>query len=37
MAVESEERSELVNELLKQVGQTVGDKTHVSSVFGEPV
>ena len=37
MAVESEERSELVNELLERVGQTVGDKAHVSSVFGEPV
>ena len=37
MAVESEERLELVNELLKRVGQTVGDKTHVLSVFGEPV
>jgi uncharacterized spore protein YtfJ len=37
MAVEAEERSLLVNDLLERVGQTVGDKAHVSSVFGEPV
>jgi uncharacterized spore protein YtfJ len=37
MAVAAEERSELVNELLKRIGQTVGEKAHASTIFGEPV
>jgi len=37
MAVETSERSELVNELLEQIGQTVGRRAQASAVFGEPV
>jgi uncharacterized spore protein YtfJ len=36
MATEME-RSQLVDELLERIGQTVGDKAKVSTVFGEPV
>jgi uncharacterized spore protein YtfJ len=37
MAVAAEERSELVNELLERVAQTVGQKAQASTIFGEPV
>jgi uncharacterized spore protein YtfJ len=38
MAVEAqEERSELVNELLERIGQTVGERAQASTVFGEAV
>jgi uncharacterized spore protein YtfJ len=37
MAVAAEERSELVNQLLERIGQTVGEKAHASTIFGEPV
>ena len=37
MAVTAEERSELVNELLERIGQTVGQKAQASTIFGEPV
>jgi uncharacterized spore protein YtfJ len=37
MPVEAREQSQLVNELLEQVGQTVGQRAQVSAVFGEPV
>jgi uncharacterized spore protein YtfJ len=37
MAVETSERSELVNELLERIGQTVGRRAQASAVFGEPV
>src|ERR671924_550922 len=37
MAVGAEERSQLVNELLERVGQTVGQRAQVSTIFGEPV
>jgi len=37
MAVAADERSELVNELLERVGQTLGDKAQASTIFGEPV
>jgi uncharacterized spore protein YtfJ len=33
----TETRSQLVDELLQRVGETVGDKAKVSTVFGEPV
>lgn len=37
MAVDAQERSQLVNELLERVGKAVGQKAHVSTIFGEPV
>jgi uncharacterized spore protein YtfJ len=37
MAVAAEERSELVNELLERVAQTVGQKAQASTIFAEPV
>lgn len=37
MATEMQERSQLVDELLERIGQTVGDNAKVSTVFGEPV
>jgi uncharacterized spore protein YtfJ len=37
MAVEAHERALLVNELLERIGQTVGKRAQVSTVFGEPV
>src|SRR5689334_9316108 len=37
MSTETSERSELVNELLERIGQTVGTRADASSVFGEPV
>jgi uncharacterized spore protein YtfJ len=37
MAVEAEKRTELVDELLGRIGQTVGQKAQVSTVFGEAV
>src|SRR5262249_60904457 len=35
--VEAQEGSQLVNELLDQIGQSVGKRAQVSTVFGEPV
>lgn len=37
MAVETQQRSELVNELLERVGQTVGQRAQAATIFGEPV
>jgi uncharacterized spore protein YtfJ len=37
MAVEPQERAELVNELLERIGQTVGKTAQVGTIFGEPV
>jgi uncharacterized spore protein YtfJ len=37
MAVEAQERSQLVNELLERIGQTVGERAQASTIFGEPV
>lgn len=37
MAIEAQRRTELVDELLDRIGQTVGQKAQVSTVFGEPV
>ncbi|HEY6605857.1 MAG TPA: spore germination protein GerW family protein [Gaiellaceae bacterium] len=37
MATEAQRRTELVDELLDRIGQTVGQKAQVSTVFGEPV
>jgi uncharacterized spore protein YtfJ len=37
MAVEAQERAQLVNELLERIGHTVGQRAHVSTIFGEPV
>lgn len=37
MAVAAQERSELVNELLERIGDTVGQRAQVSTIFGEPV
>lgn len=37
MAVETRERSEMVTELLERIGQAVGQKADVSTIFGEPV
>jgi uncharacterized spore protein YtfJ len=33
----SQEASELADELLRRIGDTVGDKVKASTVFGEPV
>jgi uncharacterized spore protein YtfJ len=37
IAVEVQERAQLVNELLERIGQTVGQRAQVSTIFGEPV
>ena len=37
MTVETSERSELVNELLERIGETVGRRAQASAVFGDPV
>ena len=37
MAVEAQERAQLVNELLERIGQTVGQKAQASTIFGDPV
>ena len=37
MSAEAQERSQLVNELLERIGETVGRRAQVSAVFGEPV
>ena len=37
MDAEAGTRSQLVDELLERIGQTVGQRAHVSTVFGEPV
>jgi uncharacterized spore protein YtfJ len=33
----AQERPELVHALLERIGDTVGGKAHVSTIFGEPV
>jgi uncharacterized spore protein YtfJ len=37
MAMETKERTRLVNDLLERVGQTVGERANVSTIFGEAV
>src|SRR6266568_3085238 len=37
MAVGTQERSQLVTELLERIGETVGNRAQVSTIFGEPV
>jgi uncharacterized spore protein YtfJ len=37
MAVRPPERSEMVTELLERIGEAVGHRAQVSTVFGEPV
>jgi uncharacterized spore protein YtfJ len=37
MAVEVQERSRLVEDLLERIGESVGHRAQVSAVFGEPV
>jgi len=37
MPVEASERSELVDELLERIGESVGKRADASTVFGEPV
>jgi uncharacterized spore protein YtfJ len=37
MAVQTQERAELANELLEQIGQTVGQRAQASTIFGEAV
>jgi uncharacterized spore protein YtfJ len=37
VATQVDNRLELVEELLQRIGNTVGDKANVSSVFGQPV
>jgi uncharacterized spore protein YtfJ len=37
MATATDERSQLVNDLLERIGQTVGDRAQASAIFGEPV
>lgn len=37
MAVDTQERSELANELLEQIGQTVGQRAQAATIFGEAV
>jgi uncharacterized spore protein YtfJ len=37
MAVQTQERAEMVNALLERIGETVGQRAHVSTIFGEPV
>jgi uncharacterized spore protein YtfJ len=37
MATTTQGRSELVSDLLEQIGQAVGQRAQVSTIFGEPV
>jgi uncharacterized spore protein YtfJ len=37
MAVKTPERSEMVTELLERIGEAVGQKAQVSTIFGGPV
>jgi uncharacterized spore protein YtfJ len=37
MAGSATERSEMVTELLERIGETVGQRAQVSTIFGEPV
>jgi uncharacterized spore protein YtfJ len=37
MAVQTQERADLVNALLERIGETVGQRAQVSAIFGEPV
>jgi len=37
MSVDAQERTQLVNDLLERIGDTVGRRAQVSAVFGEPV
>ena len=37
MAVETDGQSQLVSELLGRIGETVGGKADVGTIFGEPV
>jgi uncharacterized spore protein YtfJ len=37
MAVDAQERQQVVTELLDKVGQTIGQRAQASSIFGEPV
>jgi uncharacterized spore protein YtfJ len=37
VTMETQEQTALADELLKRIGQTVGDKAKVSTVFGDPV
>lgn len=37
MTDETQERSQLVNNLLERIAGTVGSRAHVTAVFGEPV
>jgi uncharacterized spore protein YtfJ len=37
MATEMRDQPQLVEELLQRIGNTVGDKARVSTVFGDPV
>jgi uncharacterized spore protein YtfJ len=37
MAVDSQEGSQLANELLQRIGETVGRKADAATIFGEPV
>ena len=36
-ATQTQERAELVNALLERIGDTVGQRAQVSTIFGEPV
>jgi len=37
MATETTERSEMATELLERIGETVGQKAQVATIFGDPV
>jgi uncharacterized spore protein YtfJ len=37
VAVQTQEHAEMVNALLGRIGDIVGEKAHVSTIFGEPV
>lgn len=37
MSVGTQERSQLVNDLIERIGESVGQRAHVAAVFGEPV
>jgi len=37
MVVAAEERSQMVNELLERIGQTVGQRAQAGTIFGEAV
>jgi uncharacterized spore protein YtfJ len=37
MATATDERSQLVNDLLERIGQRVSDRAQASAIFGEPV